>query len=419
MRGRQGARSWLVAAAVLLGLVALSAPGSAQSAAFYEVNDIEYYYATGTYASGHFAVGEGESQETQEFTGCGWAKLRPDNNKGRMQVLGLWGSTPLTIDMNDFPDANVTPDSMGSGRTIDPSLSGFTQPIDATMMATTPNATVRIGDVPILDPVTGEPQFQATWFVTKDGFRDDATGALGVDRSGAAADNASLPGPWEMHLRVTSRSDGSQGPAAWTHSEPSDGTPYLAPDEAHSRVFAVPNERLFGTGLLTVQARSLAPAGSTSLEFNVYAPDGTHLGSFPLAPALEPGLDPGLSSPATQQLEFPLDQMGDYYVEVHGAVSLASYDLTVDQAPPEKFLLDLWWDDVKPGYAGLEEREACNDELDNGVMTAYIAPRPPPVGFDWEFSLFTVGAGLTLLAVTVSLVIAAYQWVVARRAVQG
>ena len=388
-------------AVALLALVAASAPAGAQAGAYYEVSGVEYYYATGTYGSGHFTVGpDADTQVEQPFDGCAWAKLRPDNNHGRIQALGSWGSVPLIIDINNFADADQTPDSMApDGKaSMDAAGSGL---VPASMTATA-NATVRLGDESILDPVTGSPIFQAEWFVTPRGFRDDATGAFQPEG----------PDSWEMHLRVGSHPDeGTQGPTSWTQAEPSDGTILLAPDEAHSRVYAIPNERLFGTGTLSVASNSWAPAGSTDLAFTVYAPDGQPKGTFSVAPAL--------NSPATQSLEFPLDQYGDYYVEVHGAVNLASYEVTLEQAAPEAFVLDLWWDAITPGYSGLEARESCKDELDGMVMTSLIASLPPPTPFDWEFSLFTVAAGLTVLIVFVAFIIAMYQTLAARRAVQG
>ncbi|MEA3191309.1 MAG: hypothetical protein QOD77_1891 [Thermoplasmata archaeon] len=397
-------RGLLPALAVLLGLLALPAPGASQAEAMYNVDGIDYYYAAGTHASGHFAVGADAASQVQEpFSGCGWAKLRPDLNKGRIQALGNWGTVPLTIDVGEFAPANRTPDSIAADTLVPAAASGFSQTLPATMMATTIDATVRLGPAPILDPVTGADAFQATWFVTQRGFRDDATGAI------QAAGDADA---WEMHLRVGSPAGASrQGPASWSHAEPADGTPYLVREEAHSRVHAIPNERLFGKATLSARSESMAPAGSTALAFTVYAPDGAALGNFTLAPAL--------NAPAAATLEVPLDQFGDYYVEVHGPAVLATYEMTFAQAAPEAFVLDLWWDDVQPGYAGLQARNECNELIDGAVMTANVEPRPPPVAFDWKSSLFTVAAGLTLLVVVVTLTVAAYQMVAARRAVQG
>jgi hypothetical protein len=93
--------------------------------------------------------------------------------------------------------------------------------------------------------------------------------------------------------------------------------------------------------------------------------------------------------------------------------------LTVQQEAPPKFILDLWWDDVRPGYAGLAARNECNELIDGAAMSGSIEPRPPPVPFDWKFSYFTVGAGLTLLVVATTLVVTARRMAAARRAVQG
>ena len=51
MRGR------LLASALLVVLLALPMPIEAQAGADYNVNGVDYYYAEGTHASGHFAVG--------------------------------------------------------------------------------------------------------------------------------------------------------------------------------------------------------------------------------------------------------------------------------------------------------------------------------------------------------------------------
>jgi hypothetical protein len=393
-----------VACVALWALLALPTPGAAQAEAWYNVDGIDYYYAAGTHASGRFAVGpDGDGQALQPFSGCGWGKLRPDNNKGRIQALGNWGALPLTIDVGEFAKPGRGPDSIQPNATVPAQASGFPAPLQAAMLATSSNATVRLGPQSIPDPVTGAALFDAAWFVTPHGFRDDATGA--VQPPGQAES-------WEMHLRVASPDGGQrQAPALWQQAEPADGTPYLAPDEAHARLFTVPNERLFGKARLSADATSLAPAGSTDLELTVYAPDGSALGSLRLAPAL--------NAPASQGLEFPLDQFGDYYVAVNGKASLAAYEVRVEQAAPERFVLDLWWDDVRPGYAGLQARNECDELLDGSVMTAYVAPRPPPIPFDWRFSLFTVGAGLTLLAVAAALTVTAYRAAVARRAVQA
>lgn len=391
-----------VLALALLAVLAVPS-GAAQEEAFYTVSGVEYYYSAGAYGSGHFATGsDPATQVRQDFDGCAWAKLRPDTNKGRFQALGDWRNLPLVIDASDFADANRTPDSMLGGGLAPPATSGLGQPLATEMLATSSNATVRVGDLPILDPVTGAPTFQATWFVTPKGYRSDADGAV-VDPG---------DGGWEMHLRVGSPAGAAaQGPASWQAAEPSDGTPYLAPDEGHTRLFAVANERLFGHATLTASATSLGLPGSTELDFTVYAPDGTMQGTFHLAPAL--------NGQVRETLEFPLDMVGTYYVEVHGPVRLASYTLDVQQATPEEFVLDLWWDDVRPGYAGLQARGECSEALRGAIMSGFVAPRPQPTAFDWEFSLFTVGAGLTLIAVTAALAVAAWHAVAARRAIQG
>lgn len=404
------ARIGVAAIAMLLLLVPVAV--AASETGFYEVNGIEYYYATGALGTGHFTLGSDTTGADQEpFTGCSWAKLRPDNNKGRVQVLGTWYERPLIIDVSDFPEANQTPDSIAPDEAVPADASGLGQIWPATMTVSS-LATIDVGNVPVMDPVSGAPNFTATWFVTPKGFRDDASGAI-RDAAGQPFDVGDEPagqtGAPEVHMRLTS-SGSPQGPANWETAAPGDAFTYLSPEDGYVAMYPVVNERLSGTARLHAQASSMMPPGFNALQFTVYAPDGTFVDAF--------SLTPDATQSPSNDIEFPLDQWGAYYVVVEGKVNLARYEITVEQQTPESFAMDFWWDGVQPGYDGLQARQACNEELDGPVMAAYVAPRPDPTAFDWTFSVMTVAGALVSLVVLVTFILSAYNHVVARRAVR-
>lgn len=404
-----------IAPVLAFGLTLLLLPGLAngQTDAFYEQGGVEYYMAVGELGTGNVTDGLSHDGSARlPFAGCAVAKLRPDNDNGRIRVLGTIGDAPVEVDVNRFAAAR---EDMQGGIARDLPVDGsrthdgIQHPAVPADLAAWGTARLSVQDRPYADPATGAGQYRASYFVTDRGFRDDATGRIvNPDGSPYAPGDAAVrtQGDVEMHLRLESTGNGTADPDVTEVSRPeSEGfvPSYLPPTQEYAHAFAVENTRFGGNGTFEVETSSIAQAGENELTFTLRQPGG--------AAVAEVQARPSLGVPLSESVPFALDRFGDYLVEVRGQVSMAEYTVRITQEPADSFDLDFWWEGVTGGSHAPAAQQACEEELYGaGGPSGFIADPPPPPGFPW------VPVVLTLLGATCTLLVAVKLTMMARAA---
>ncbi len=386
-----------LAALAVLAVLALPPLAVAQEGAYYKVEDVTYYYALGHPATVQANWHRNETVPA-EFDGCTWGKTRPDKGLGRINTIGSLQGLSLLGDFNNLfgeGGGGILRDTV-----IDGSFHGDGPqhpPVLATMAAWG-NVSLMVDDLNFFDPATGRSTFVAEWFVTEDGYVDGPVGPWrGVDGNLADMSDAAVSedGDWEMHLRIRSLPD--VAPQEDHVDEVVRPDPYtvFTPDEGYQEVFAFRNERFGGTGQLEFEALSFALPGDNHLTMTLFAPGGREI--------FNTTLEPSLGSAAEDRLEFPLDRLGTYMVLVSGQVSASRYEVRLTQQTPPTFDLDLLWEEVVPGYAGVMEKQACDALIRGESLAALVLPRPDPPLFKWLITIMTIAAAITTVVVTANL----------------
>lgn len=399
-----------ILALALLMLVGLPA-ADAQVAGIYEQDGVAYYMATGEVAAGHVSQGlDYNATNTLPFTGCAVAKLRPDMDLGRIRTIAVLDGAEFEVEFTQF-SANRT--DMQGGIALDNASvplyvdgsrthGSIQTPKVRADVAAWGMATVSVNDRALLDPTTGAAAFDASFFVTSMGFRDDETGE--IHNSDGTPYTPGSPairnqGEREMHLRIESRGSGAP-PTAAAYSAPTgaeSNTGYFSPSEAYSQAYTIQNQRYGGEAEVDVRFTSLGFDGDNELTFTAVAPNGTVLGSYTGTPGLMETVEGGFT--------FPLRAFGDYVLRVDGRVSMSQYDITVTQASAEPLDLNFWWDGVHAGYAALEAIGGCEDAVAGGTTVQGVVPqRPQPPGFPWVQTTMTILAVTTVSVVLIKLV---------------
>ncbi len=389
---------------VALGLaLALAIPlVAAQQGAYYDVDGVSYYYAVGHPATVDATWNRDGQQVPADFMGCTWAKTRPDKGLGRVNTIGLLHGREFASDFTNLFGGEGAAGGIVRNTVIDGDFhgDGAQHPAVRATMAAWGNVTVRVDDLNFFDPATGRSTFAGEWFVTEEGYHSPAgpatAGAKPADLSRTAA---SEDGDWEMHLRIRSLPGAAQQEDHVDEiTRPEGLVPWFAPDEGYREAFVFRNVRFGGEGQLEVAASSLAAPGDNDLDVILYAPNGTVL--------FEEGLTPSILGSAQAGFDFPLDALGDYIVEIQGQLSASQYSLTFTQQTPATFDLNLVWEEIVPGYAGIQEKSACEAIVRADSVTGLVPPRPVPPQFQWLVTTLTLLASLTTVVVATSLVVA-------------
>lgn len=366
----------------LATLLTLLLPGFVPTAAAiqddaYLAQDGVTYYLVGVGAkSGHATLGDGyDTKPAIPFEGCVIAQLRPDLGHGRILVVGTLANATLRLDVGGF-GYGYRKEAIATNLTLDPGLDPAlaSEPKVPASIAARGVARGTVDGANLTDPIGGEPELHATFWVTQDGYRDDATGRLETTSGELFAPGAEpriSPGSPEVHLRLRSPPDAGVGTSdahAWAPPGDLPNGMYSQQSDYEQR-FTIPNTRFGGVASVTLSATSLAPAGQTNLDLAVFSPGGVEVAHVTVAP------DATTAGGETQSAEFPLDDFGNYVVRVTGKIALGNYQVSAALQPPENGLdLNFWWDAPSFGNRARGAYSQCNAE----VPSTYVGQALPP-----------------------------------------
>jgi len=353
-------RSWVLP----LCLIVLAGTASATGSGFYHVDGVTYYMATGEMQGASATVGGAPLA----FEGCGWAKMRPDNDHARIQVYGLAAGVPVEVDFTQFDDGR--PDG---GVAWNTTVSGAGARVPAAVAAWGA-AQLYVGGTLYPDPTTRGELYNATFFVVGD------------------------EGDERMRLRLSPGPGGPAAPDTWSAARPAEGAPYFPPSESYREVFLIPNMRFGGNGTLDIQTDGLGLAQDNNLTFTLRAPGGAVVTRQYAAPSL------AQSGPL--HAEFPLDRFGNYVLEVEGRVSLSQYEVAFTQEAPSDFELAFQWDSVALGSAARQARNDCQDQVGStsGEVAGSVVTQSEPPRYRWLPVVAAVVGGVAVVLAAIKLV---------------
>lgn len=390
-----------VVAAALVLLVAGAFPVAAEDG-FYEQAGVEYYMAVGEHTTGAVDLGTNASV-VQPFDGCAIAKVRPDKGLGRVQLLGSLHGVPLQLEMSRFAPAG---DGTGDGIAVDVPVDGSRthgvpqHPPTQADIAGWGEALLEVAGATYQDPATGRDAFAASFFVTQEGIRDEASRAL---RPGAEDREA---GDAELHLRILSQGNVTGGPHSDQAVVPQGaaGLPgmYEPPVDDYRAVHAFENVRFGANATLDIQGSGV-PGLATDMVFRLRDPSGVLLHQVEWTSA---ATDLGGGVDATHS--FVLDRFGTYLVEVEGSSgSPFQYMVSLDQQAAPPLDLSFWWEGVSLGSYALEAEDTCRDAVavDSQPVTGSVPARPEPPGWPVVTVVLTVLGIAAALLVTVKMAV--------------
>lgn len=366
----------------LAAIILLLVPGFASTAsalqddAYFAQDGVTYYLVGVGATTGHATLGDGyDTKPAVPFDGCAIAQLRPGMGHGRISVVGMLANATLRLDVSGFGHG-YRDDAMATNITLDPGLDPAlaSEPKVPVSIAAWGVARATVDGANLTDPIGGGSELHATFWVTQDGYRDDATGRL-ESTSGAlfvpGAEPRIAPGNPEVHLRVRSPPGAGVGtPDVYGWAPPGDlpnGMYSQASD--YERRFVIPNTRFGGVATVMLAAQSLAPPGQTDLDLAVFSPGGLEVANLTVSP------DTTTSGGDVQTAEFPLDDFGNYVVRVTGKIALGNYQVSATLQPPENGLdLNFWWDAPAFGSRARGAYSQCNAE----VPSTYVGQSLPP-----------------------------------------
>ncbi len=382
-RGTSWALLFAIVGAILVG------PASGAQEPFAELEGVAYYFAYGNLESSTLAVGTAQDgSPIIPFKGCLFAQLRPEMEHGVIRLIGMADNvTPIEITVNGFTGGSEGGIAMNIPVDSGLDSSAPTQPAAQADVAAWGTARLRVDGQNYLDPATDNNFTSATFFVTSQGFRDDATGAGGP----ATTED------WEVHMRLGTLPGVAALDETFTFvptGDLPDGS--LLPSETHGALFFFDNTRFGGTARVHVEAEANAPAGMNEIIVSVRGPTGLSVGNATLRPALQ--------APDVADMDFPLSEFGRYSISTRGSVALAKYTIDVTLVPPETLDLNLWWENVTLGAAAPRGYASCQQEVQRpgGSMAGAVVARAVPPPYD----LATVIVGIAAASVAVILVVA-------------
>lgn len=394
-----------------LCLISLPGMAAAQQEAFYVRQGVEYYLAVGDVGTGSASRGM-DYNGTQQlpFEGCAVAQMRAGNDNGRVQTIAKVDGVTFELEWSDFHGSRVdmqggiARDGPEHPLYVDGSRTHGTiqHPAVRAGLAAWGDAYLTVDGAGFYDPATGSSTFDAYWFVTDQGFRDDETGQI-LNEDGAiyAPGDRALRGEndREMHLRIESPGTGGAAPVVTEVRRPGSSTGLLQdmfPPQDHQETHAFPNVRFGGEGRFDIEMEAMAPEGDNALNFSIHTPSGVLIAQFDATPSF--------NQPFSASTEFPLERFGDYIVVVSGPVSMSQYSIRFTQTPPERFDLNLWWDNVTVGSYGPDAHEECTDTIFGEARALGFVPlRPDPPPFPWVTVTMTVLASIATLLVIVKM----------------
>lgn len=402
-----GARPAAVALALLLFPSALAASQMEEAedplSSYAVWDEVTYYLAAGIVNGSSVAVDFGGGERLLDFDGCALVQLRPELDRGRVSIAGMVdGVTPLRVDFGDFDGDTASQGAVAANLTLDPSMHPML-PAGATArgeVAGAAVATMQAAEVwdPVderyraanfTDPVGGGTELHARLAASRDGVRDDETGAL---------QDKVEEGDRELHIVLGSPSGASPSADQFQFASPADlpdGS--TMPNAEHAAAYDFLNTRFGGTATITLTMPSKAPPGFNALTLAVRAPDGAEVANA--------SVESSVLAAGTATVEFPADQMGLYRIVVTGQLLLGSYtlDVTLDAAP--SFQMDFWWEETVRGAAAPDAHGECQKQL--GLRAQVVAgrvDRSSPPGFPLQTVLIALVAGTITALLVVKLV---------------
>lgn len=392
-------------------MLASTTLASAQSDAYDTWDEVTYYFAIGTVKSGTLALGDAYDGEPQvPFMGCAFAMLRPERQFGRVHVLGVVGNgTRFELDLDRFDPENKSrfPPGLRQNLAIDGSEDHATATIpkvDA-LVAGWGGAVMTIGPATYMDPVGGEEDLAGSFFITRNGFRDEETKGIPTEDGGwfspgSGAAPVVADDDIEFHLRIESLDNATPTSVFMPLGRPGDlPTGMHSSNPAYSAVVPFFNTKFGGTGHLSLSLSSPAPAGQNELHFVLLDPDTNEVANETLtAQTLQDG---------TASIDFPLDKFGTYNLLISGKLLLATYAADLVMDPPERFVLNAWWENVTFGQQARRDWTACDEAISNlgGTIEGTIVTRLLPPAFKWDVVVAGIGAGAATVLLGVKLVI--------------
>lgn len=392
-------------ARLAIALVLLLAFPAVTASGFYQQDGTTYYMAVGEHGSGSYAIGSDYGAETvQDLPGCIVVKLRPDTDRGRVQLLSSLGGAPFQLEMSEM----VAPPGMSQGAVaVDVPVDGSRvygseqHPLVQAEIATWGHGIIDLGNSDYEDPATGNLTFQTSMWLTHQGYRDDVSRRIMSTNGSAYAPGAPVePGDdVEVHLRIGSMANGTSPPHTERVFEPSNAPlGYHMPAEEFGAVHSFQNVRFGANATVALEADSPFLGLDVDLTFRVRDPAGRILH---VAEWTRGTVDGEFTFENVTGLR--LDRFGAYQVEVTGrSAAPFAYSVTFHQEAAEPLDLHLWWESASFGSYAPEAVETCANELALGeqAVAQSIVPRPDPPRFPVAtVVLTTIGIIAALLVV--------------------
>lgn len=349
--------------------------------------DVVYGFAYGAPQSAYASMGPDFAAESLvPIDGCAYSIIREDAQRGRARAQAFFGGATVIMDFSNT--TNILIDASVDGRE---DHGGEQYPRVQAEMAMYGDATIEVDGQPYIDPVTGDAEFKTSYVVTPTGYRHE--GVAFADDGGmySLGEPALLREEWEIQMRI----EGAEGTTetSFQVTQPSD---QLIPgrftlNANYEDTYTFPNQHFDGEGLLDVSFTSEALEGLNELTFRVRAPNGDVVANTTVTAAL--------GNDGQDSKTFPLDQFGNYMVDVSGSVALSQYDFTFTQSSNAPFDLWMWWENVTVGVDAWYQFADCNEYVGepNAVVASDVG-RPPPPGLNLTvIALAIVGTVIVLM----------------------
>jgi hypothetical protein len=375
------------------------------------------YLAVGEFGAGHFSMGFNyDGKNTQPFLGGAALKFDDVNDYGTVVLGGRLGGEFIYIRLEEtrltpmWGDGGVISDVVLNG---DAPMGTTDLPKTLVGLAATTNATIRFGygedERFYPDPISGSQDWEAYVLVTKQGFRDDKTGATS-NQAGTGPYSPKSPGDAkvqdgqvELHVVLQNRTVSSMPSFVGQPIDRTSPEAVITSRDYH-RVVDFQNTAI-GTNL-TLEFRVSTPAPSlagTSLRFAAISPTGNELAAATLGG--------GSGSTETKTVTIPAAEFGTYLIDISGQATLAQWAIKGTYKADSRIVLNAWWDNVVANgpnasrlYSEMREQIESAAVIEGGepsdpIPTDTTLPRPP--GFRTAIVLFGVfGAVAAVLLLT-------------------
>lgn len=352
---------------VILAVLLLAVPPAlAENGPYGIQSGVVYGFSEAGPGNAYTTLGPEFNDRPALLDGCAYSIIREDGERGRAQAYLHMGGALVSVEF-----ANATR-VLQRGVYDGTAFYGAPQhPPIYVEQALYGGGEMFVNEEPYVDQATQETQFEMSYLFARDGYRHEG---LVVTESGvyAPGEPALLREDWEVHLRVSSAGGNSE--TIQSYQEPPDGTlpGRFTQNENYGASYRFSNLHFLGDGTADISFHTDAPLGNNELTFRAISPSGRVVANQTVTAAF--------GNDGSGQLQFPLDEFGEYTLDVTGAVTLSQYEINLRQASSEPFDLWFWWEDVVIGVDAWFQFDDCREYGGsiNAEVTAVIDRLDPP-----------------------------------------